>query len=289
MYGEKMAGRLLTPSKTPASPRRSLALFLVPSCLVALMVASSASADPRTEFFIKQLKTSDDFKVRTQAALALGASGDTAAVAPLCGGLGDANNSVKVAAAAALGKLGKGEGAGCLKTAKKQEKDSSVIAQIDQSLQKLAGGGGDDPPAIGGETKFYVAIQVTNKTTRSDGEIDRVVRGAAQARILNATGYAVAPRSESTSKAAELLKGNKKLKGLLLITSIDTPVYSGGKVSISVNSTIWTYPDKSLKATINAKRSTEAAGTSDVEGENLLIQAASEDAALKLIAAAAKL
>ena len=284
-----MAGRPLTSSKTPAQLRRSLVRFLVPSCVaIVLLSMSTASADPRTEFFIKQLKTSDDFRIRTQAALALGASGDGSAVAPLCAGLSDGNSSVKVAAAAALGKLGKAEGSGCLKTARKQEKDSSVVAQIDQSLQKLAGGGRDDPPAIASDAKFYVAIQVTNKTTRSDGEIDRLVRAAAQGKLLAASGYAVAPKSETPSKAGDILKG-KRLKGLLLITSIDTPVYTGGKVSISVNSTIWTYPDKALKATINAKRSTEAAGSSDVEGENLLIQAASEDAAQKLIAAAAKL
>jgi hypothetical protein len=33
-----------------------------------------ALADPRTAFLVEQLKSSDDYRVRTQAALALGAS-----------------------------------------------------------------------------------------------------------------------------------------------------------------------------------------------------------------------
>lgn len=303
---EKMAGCILTKTRARplgswawprthssqprelSAPARSSFIAVVAASVVALssLCPSTASADPRTEFFVKQLKTSDDFKVRTQAALALGASGDSAAVDPLCSALaGDANSSVKVAAAAALGKLGKAEGASCLKTAKGREKDSSVLAQIDQSLDKLGGGA---ESSITANTKFYVAIQVTNNTGRGDAEIDRVVRSSASAKLLAASGYAIAPKSESPTQGGEVCK-TKKLKGLLLITAVDKAVYSGGKVSISFNSTIWTYPDKSLKATINGKRSTDAQGSSDIEGENLLIQAASEDAATKLIAAAAKL
>jgi hypothetical protein len=289
---EEMAGCLLHDDKTHACPldrrgrRRWGWLARVALAASTLLVgASSASADPRTEFFVKQLKTSDDFKVRTQAALALGASGDADAIAPLCGALSDANSAVKVAAAAALGKLGKAEGTPCLKTAKAKEKDQSVLTTIEQSLAKLPS---PEEAVIGASTKFYVAIQVTNKTTRSDGDIEKVVRTAAAGKLQGAAGYAVAPKSETAAKSGEICRG-KKLKGLLLLTSVEAPVYANGKVSISFNTTIWTYPDKSLKATINGKRSTDAQGSPDIEGENLLIQAASEDAATKLIAAAAKL
>ncbi len=286
---EKMAGRHLSPLEMRAPSRiwARLAVSL-PLLLAAAAPTSRVLADPRTEFFIKQLKTSDDFKVRTQAALALGASGDAAAVDPLCGGLKDSNSSVKVAAAAALGKLGKSEGAACLKAAKSRESDADVLKAIERSLGSLAGGGDDTPAVIGASTKYYVAIQVTNKTSRASAEIDKVVRSAASAKLLSGSAYAIAPKSESPTQGGQVCK-DKKLKGLLLITSVEAPVYSGGKVSISFNSTIWTYPDKSLKATITGTRSTEAQGSSDIEGENLLIQAASEDAAKQLMAKAASL
>src|SRR5262245_45547724 len=60
-----------------------------------------------------QLKNGDDFRVRTQAALALGASKSKRAVDPLCRGLEDSNQTVRAASAAALGKLKQG-GEDCL-------------------------------------------------------------------------------------------------------------------------------------------------------------------------------
>lgn len=251
-----------------------------------LLFARTASADPRTDVLVKKLKESDDWRVKMQAALALGASGDPAAVQPLCGALKESRGEVRTASAAALGKLKKKEGSACLKSAKGGERDASVKAQIDQSIADIDGGG-DTPPAIGANTKYYVAIQITNKTGRSDADLDKVVRSAATAKLLAASGYAIAPKSETPKQGGDLVKA-KKVKGLLLIEAIDAPSYSGGKVSVSVSSTIWTYPDKSLKATIPGKYTVDAAGNPDLEGENMLIQTASEKATEKLIAAADK-
>ena len=58
------------------------------------VIPRTVRADPRTSYLADQLKSNDDYRVRTQAALALGASGDDAAVKPLCDALGDSNPSV---------------------------------------------------------------------------------------------------------------------------------------------------------------------------------------------------
>jgi hypothetical protein len=250
-------------------------------------MAGEASADPRTDYLVKQLKTSDDFKVRTQAALSLGASGDSAAVDPLCGALSDSNTSVRVAAAAALGKLGKSDGVKCLKGAKSKESDKDVLAQIDQSIAKLSGGG-NDPPAVGADTKIYVAIEITNKTKRSDSEIDGIVRAALQAKILSHSGYAVAPKSETAAKGGDIVK-SKKLKGFLLIAAVDPPSYSGGSLSVTVNVTMWTYPDKALKAQFAPKLTQGDTPSTDTEGETLLMKMASENAADSFVKVAASL
>jgi HEAT repeat protein len=89
------------------------------SCSVAIALAlvlvsplAMAGGDS-TATAIRELATNSDFRVRTQAALSLGSSDDNKAVEPLCRALDDSKSAVRAAAAAALGKLGRG-GTDCL-------------------------------------------------------------------------------------------------------------------------------------------------------------------------------
>ena len=80
-----------------ASARTSarVARLLLP--LVVVLFSSSAGAESKIEFFARKLRD-PDFKVRVNAALALGALDDDAAVSPLCGSIGDDNDLVRKAA-----------------------------------------------------------------------------------------------------------------------------------------------------------------------------------------------
>ncbi len=260
-------------------PRNSLALLTLFSML--FFVPGLALADSRTKTFIQQLKSSDDYRVRTQAALALGASGADAAVKPLCGALGDSNVSVKIAAAAALGKLGKPAGVSCLESAQKNESSSSVKAQIKKSLASLkkggASGGSAAPPPPGPDTKYYVAIQITNKTKRPTAEIEDLVRSAIQQKILAKSGYAVAPKTETTVQGRQIVK-SKKLKGFFLIATVEPPAYAGGNLSQVVRVSMWTYPDKALQGEFSPKLTQSGTPNTDVESENMLMKMCVENA-----------
>ena len=211
---------------------RLLRMLLLASFVACVTIALTAGAiaAPSVAYLAEQLRTSDDYRVRTQAALALGASGDDAAVKPLCDALGDANASVKVASAAALGKLGKPAGLPCLKAALRRESAASVKSQIEKSIATLGAQGGGaaqaapaTPPPPGADTKFYVAIQVTNKTGRSAAEVDAIVRGAMQDKILAKRGYAVAPKAETAAQGGQVVK-SKRLKGFFLVATVEPPV-----------------------------------------------------------------
>src|SRR5688572_7268425 len=89
---------------------RVAALVLLFVCLFSASASAQAAS---LERLIDTLKNGADFRVRTQAALALGASKNQGAVAPLCSGLSDPNTTVRAAAALALGKLALG-GTECL-------------------------------------------------------------------------------------------------------------------------------------------------------------------------------
>lgn len=265
-------------------PRFPLALALLAAATGIALLPLPAQAEPRTSYFMEQLKSNDDYRVRTQAALALGASGEDAAVKPLCDALqADSNVSVKVAAAAALGKLGKPAGLGCLQAADKKESNGSVKTQISKSistLQSASGGGssaGATPPPPGADTKWYVAIGVTNKTKRPAAEIEAIVRDAMQAKILAKKGYAVAPKMESPTEGGKIVK-SKKLKGFFLLATVDSPVYAGGNLTQAVHVSMFTYPDKSLQGDFTPTLTQSGTSTGDTESEKLLVKMCVENA-----------
>ena len=132
-------------------------LTIVVSILLGIfLVARSASADPLDER-IRQLRSAEDFRVRVQAALNLGASGEKRAVIPLCQALADANRTVRLASATALSRLKLG-GKGCLKRRLEKEQDPKVKAALGRALQRVSGASSGAEPMIGPKTKAYLAI-----------------------------------------------------------------------------------------------------------------------------------
>src|SRR5580658_552354 len=90
------------------------------AAIMVLLVAPPLWADGRVQFLADRLKYppapghADDFRVRTNAALALGLTHDEEAVVPLCAGLEDPNETVRQGAAVGLRRLGLSSGVDCL-------------------------------------------------------------------------------------------------------------------------------------------------------------------------------
>lgn len=257
--------------------RPSPVLVLLAVTLVLSLIPTRLYAQQRTSYLAEQLKTNDDYRVRTQAALALGASGDDAATKPLCDALSDANASVKVAAAAALGKLGKPAGLSCLRRAEGREQTPAVKSQIQKSIAALSTGGVAAPPPPGADTKYYVAIEITNKTGRPESEIEPLLRAAMQSKILAKPGYAVAPKGETLAQGKKILNG-KKLKGFYLLATVEPAVYQGGNLTQVVRVSMWTYPSKSLQGEFAPKLTQSGTPTKDVQSENVLMKMCVENA-----------
>lgn len=260
--------------------RPVLALLPLLVVLASLFAPALALAQKGTSIkeAAQQLKGSEDHRVRTQAALALGASGDEAAVKPLCGALGDSNVTVRVAAAAALGKLGKPSGLPCLQKAEPSESASAAKTQIQKSIATINSGGVPAPPPPGPDTKFYVALEISNKSGRPESEVEPMVRAALQAKILSKAGYAVAPKGETAVQGGKVLNGNKKMKGFYLIATVEAPIYQGGNLTQVVRVSMWTYPGKALQGEFAPKLTQSDTPKTDKESENVLIKMCVENA-----------
>jgi HEAT repeat protein len=246
--------------------------------LAAFFAAYSASAEGRVGFLIDQLKNAGDFRLRTQAALALGASDDPSAAAPLCQALDDPSNSVRSAAAAGLGKLRSPEGLPCLRN-HMNEANAAVRSVIERSANALQGSAWPSkPPAPGPNDTFYIAIgQVTDNTGRGDKTVEQLVGAAMQDKLLSIQGYAVAPQGESGAAARRVIK-QKSLRGYLLQTRVEPPRSSSGGLTIQVRVTMWTYPAKSLQGEFSPKLTMSGASAGDTESEDSLIKMAIEKA-----------
>lgn len=248
-------------------PRLAAALSLLFLVLVGMPVA--AQTTPVSEL-AERLRSGSDFRVRTQAALALGASGDRSAVRALCDGLTDSNTTVRAAAAAALGRLALG-GRDCLTQQLDRETTTEVRSVIQRALERL-----EPPPSIGPDTKFYVSIgAITNKSSRETQNLNRQVRSVLMREFARLPGFVVAPEDETEQQAKALLAKYKGAKGIYVWPKIEIS-FSGGQLRMNLELALFTYPGKDLKGSMARNLSMPDAQAGDVESENEMLQLAAE-------------
>ncbi len=221
---------------------------------------------------VQLLRSSDDFRVRTQAALALGASRERRAVAPLCEALADQNTTVRIASAAALGKLALG-GEDCLKDRLRSESSSSVKSSIQRALSLLEAGG--PAPAINSDTKYYLAIADTQDDT-GHGQ-GRTLRSAMARAARSVRGYAVAPSGEGAQEARKVFAKHQQLKGFYLAPRLSA-AHAGGNLTIRVSVAMFTYPAKALLGEYSVKLTAQGVGEGDQDQERELVKMAAERA-----------
>lgn len=264
--------------------------FLVAMLVVLVAIASAAPtarADGRVDFLAQRLKfpppsgQADDFRVRTNAALALGASNDDGAVAPLCGGLGDPSEVVRQAVAVALKRLARPSAVDCLKRRQGVERDASVKLQIQRALEAIdssgggggggdGGGGGGTPPQVSG-AKYYVSISpITNSTTRSGSDVERIVHGAIAGKLGELGEYQLAPGGESPGDAKGVL-AKRKMKGFYLSVTVDKFDYSDGNLRVRVKIAVSSYPGKDLRGEVPAAATLPGARPGDRGAEDQLM------------------
>jgi hypothetical protein len=257
--------------------RVGLGQLLVPACSLAFLVLLSApaGAEDRLARMSDELRNNEDFRVRTQAALALGAAKDKRAVAALCDGLDDSITTVRAAAAAALGKLALG-GTDCLKTRLESETNPSVKTVLAKALEKVKAVG---HPALTKETKYYVAVgPTTDKSGRQGAEVDDLVHAAMAEAAGALDGCIVAPRDEKPSDAKPLVAKWKQVKAFFLWPKVLPPDYANGNLTVRFELSVFTYPGKALKGTIPLKLTMPDVSATDRESENELIKQAAGSA-----------
>lgn len=250
--------------------------------LAASIVFSGVPARAQTrdiDRLVNNLLRGDDFRIRTQAALALGASKTSRAVQPLCTALGDSNTTVRAAAAAALGKLSLG-GAECLSRRLNTETSDVVKAAIQKALETV----GEPEPVFTPDTKFYVAIgKTTDKTGRTGDEVHRLVRRGMMNGAAQIGGVVIAPSTETEAQAKKRLAG-RKIKSFYLAPRVGPPEYAGNNLIVRLEIGIFTYPDKNMIGNFPFKAMQQDVTERNQQYEDELIEGAGESAIQRLVA-----
>jgi len=209
--------------------------------LVALPLGPAlGQSDARIKFLSRQLEKASDPRARAQAALMLGASQDPAALTPLCGGLSDASEVVRSAAARGLGELANPAGAQCLKS-RQQEPSAEVRSAIQKALATLT---------ASRRPELYIQmLPIADKTAKLGKDMVKLTEDRLKAK-LETLGTLFAPVSESKAEANSVLKA-KKLKGYQLKVELQPVPPSGLKLHV----VCFTYPGQSLLGEVNVKAS----------------------------------
>lgn len=245
-----------------------------------LAVAAPRSAHAESVSSLAEKLKSDDFRIRTQAALALGVTNDDGAVQPLCKALDDDETTVRTASAAALKKLGRSSARKCLKARLDHEHDEGVRITINRAIEALPAGCYDDNGTQNGKAKYYVAVSpVRNDTDRPPAEVECLVLPAIRGKLDNATEIQRAPSGESKEHADEIIKG-RGLKGFYLEVKVIRR-YADGNLTIKVDVTVQKYPGRSIIGSLSATRVAEGVGEHDKDSEKALIEAAAQAAGEK--------
>ncbi|HEY4012636.1 MAG TPA: HEAT repeat domain-containing protein [Polyangiaceae bacterium] len=256
---------------------------VVLSCTIAS--PSPVFAAGRVQFLSDRLRyppadgQPDDFRVRTNAALALGATNDGDAVAPLCRGLEDPNDLVRQAAAVALKRLARPAAVDCLRrraavetvAAAKDKMQSAIEACEPPVAGPSSAPASARPDAFVAGAKYYVSISpVANGTARARAEIEPKVRGAIASRLADLGEYQVAPSGES-SETAKANIGKRKLKGFYLAVSLERFDDTGGALRVRIKIAVFSYPGKDLRGEVPAEAAMPGAHIGDSSTEDQLI------------------
>lgn len=245
--------------------------------LVGLCTQGVAQADARTDFLVRMLETSSQFRVRAQAALALAASPEDSTVsAALVKALRqDEHPAVRAASASALEHAGS-QVASALRDALRDE-DKAVRAAAKRALEEVERSAPKSMPVVtplpGDVSRgsiFYVGVGVpAGKGSALSPTLLRTLREYVTREIVQISGVRLAPETESSAAAEKQIK-SQKMTGYFLdsaITSLETK--PDGSVRAQVSVIVGTYPGRDMRAMLSGAATVSGGGS----GESTRIEA----------------
>lgn len=246
--------------------------------LALVLLAGGAAGESELDSLIRNLTHGNDFRMRVQAALQLGKSGDTRATKPLTRALDDKNESVRAAAAAALKTLGDPDALPALRESR-LDRSTAVRAQIKAAIASI-----EEQVR---EVKVLVQLgSVKNRSSAHSKEITDSMKNASQRSLRRISSVGVVGASEDVMKVAK----RRKLPAVLLTGSVQKlEAEKDGRsllYTAKVEYVVHRMPEQAIAGKVSGSASAEASAAeiSDVRRHAKLrndVLAAAVDSALR--------
>jgi len=272
-------GDRITVSKPAAETRgrlrlslesRRFWLFAGGAALLAAMLLSPArgAADARSDYLIRLLKGSTQFRVRAQAAISLGGLGAAPEVVDaLASSLEDEHPAVRASAATSLSRLADPRALRALRAAA-QDPEPPVRTAVRAAIAKLETDARKHPevappatPRPTGPIRYYVAVgrpgsQVPDVSAEDIDRAQQVLRD----RVAGLEGVELAAPRETPASVRALLR-SRNLRGFYIDSSITTiERKAGGGTRVAVSVIVATYPDRAMRAIMQGAATASGGG-----------------------------
>jgi hypothetical protein len=185
---------------------------------------------------------------------------------------------VRLASASALGRLNLG-GAGCVRSRLDAETNAKVLTALREALARIEGALEAPEPALGPQTRFYVAVD----KVRGQEQLDVAVRRALLRGLNGNAAVAVAPRGQTTKQAEAVLGKFPAARGVKLIPTVESPSYVDGGVRVKLSLAFITYPGLALVGEFSQKATMGGVAEGDQKAALELIDALAEAAMVRFV------
>jgi hypothetical protein len=253
-----------------AGVARCVAAWLGALCVFAF--AASAAADARSDYLIRLLKDSTQFRVRAQAAISLGGVESAPEVVDaLMASLSDEHPAVRAAAANSLGRLSDSKSLRALHSAE-NDPEPPVRSAVKAAIAKIESSSRQSGSQVAvkttptGPPRFYVAVgrPATRAADVGASDLDRALQ-VLRERVSSIDGVVLAPADEPPSQVRSVLRA-RNLRGYYIessVTSIEQK--PGGGVRAAVSVIVATYPDRAMRAIMQGAATAMGGGDSKAQ------------------------
>jgi len=257
---------------------------LVLSCALSVSAPALVSADARSDYLVRLMTTSDQFRVRAQAALALARAGtdDPAVAQALVGVLGDEHPAVRAAAVSSLEARAELSALDRIRTLSTRDTDASVKAAARRaatSLERVArsNGGtrsGSAPPPTpavaaaaqptpSGSARFYVGVSTPATSTSLSPASLSAARSFIVSNVTQIPGVRVAPADESHADARRVMQQGGLVGYFLDVSVTSLEERPGGALRAAVTVIVNTYPGRDMRSILQGAATVSGGGIDD--------------------------
>jgi hypothetical protein len=233
-----------------------------------VFLPAHGEADARSDYLIRLLKGSTQFRVRAQAAISLGGVGAASDVVDaLATSLKDEHPAVRASAATSLSRLADPRALRALRAAA-EDSEPPVRTAVKAAIAKLEGAERRDTeiaappkPRSTGPARYYVAVgrpasRVPDFTAADLDRVQQILRE----RVSSLDGVELAAAQETPTSVRNLLR-SRTLRGFYIdsaITSVERK--PGGSTRVAVSVIVATYPDRAMRAIMQGAATASGGG-----------------------------